>query len=99
MTVESFLVLAAVGATTYVCRVSGFFAMRFVSASPKVAAALDAAPLAAMIGIIMPSLREDGATQVAGCAVILVAKLVGAPDTLAALLGVVVVAVVRAVTV
>lgn len=87
--------LAAVAAASFFCRVGGFWLMRFVPVTPRVEAALKATPLAVMIGIVAPvAARGRPAELVALAAVALVMRFTP-NDLVAAMVGVVVVAVAR----
>jgi uncharacterized membrane protein len=93
---ESFLVLLAVmAAAAFLCRVAGFTLMRFVPVSPRVEAALRATPLAVMAGITALALQAGGLAEGLALGSVVGLTLLLRSDVAAALLGVVVVAVLR----
>lgn len=93
---ESFPVLLTVMAgAAFLCRVAGFTLMRFVPVSPRVEAALRATPLAVMAGITALAVQGGGLAEGLALASVVGLTLVLRSDVAAALLGVVVVAVLR----
>lgn len=93
---ESFAALLAVmAAAAFLCRVAGFTLMRYVPVSPRVEAALRATPLAVMAGITVLALQAGGLAEGLALASVVGLTLVLRSDVAAALLGVVVVAVLR----
>ena len=93
---DNFPVLLLVMATAaFFCRAAGFTLMRLVPVSARVEAALRATPLAVMAGIAALALQHGGlAEALALAAVVGLTKVVGS-DVAAAMIGVVVVAVLR----
>jgi len=93
---ESFAALLAVmAAAAFLCRVAGFTLMRYVPVSPRVEAALRATPLAVMAGITVLALQAGGLAEGLALASVVGLTLVLRSDVAAALLGVVVVALLR----
>lgn len=88
-----FIIVLAVAA--YLCRVSGYFMMRFIPQTPRVDAALKAMPLAVMVGIAAPAAIKGGPAEWAAFVAIALIMRFLRNDVVAALLGVVVVAAVR----
>lgn len=89
----AFLALAA---ASFVCRAGGFWLMRFVTVTPKLKAALGAAPLAVMIGITAPAAVRGEWPEWLGLGVIVVVMRLTRSDLVAALAGVATVALGRA---
>ncbi len=95
---EFLLSLAAMAAASYACRLGGFVAMRFVTVTPRLDAALRAVPLAVMIGIAAPALADGGGrAEWIGLGAVVLAMRLTRNDMLAAMLGVAAVAVARAI--
>ena len=94
--VELLPLLVAVTLASFACRVGGFWLMRFVQVTPRLQAALRAAPLAVMIGIVVPAaLRGDVAEWIGIATTALLMRLTH-KDLVAALSGVAAVAATRA---
>lgn len=87
--------LIAISLASYACRAGGFWLMRFVAATPRVQAALRAAPLAVMIGIVVPAALRGGVAEWIGIAVTAVVMRFARRDLVAALAGVATVAIGR----
>lgn len=88
--------VALVGAAALACRLGGFWIMRFVAITPRLEAALRATPLAVMVGLVTPAALRGGWVEAAALVVTAAAmKLLGS-DLLAAVAGVTVVALGRA---
>lgn len=84
--------LLALSAASFACRAGGFWLMRFVRVTPRMKAALDAAPLAVMIGIVAPAAARGQVPELlALAAIVLLTRLTGS-EVVAALSGVAVVA-------
>jgi uncharacterized membrane protein len=83
---------AAAALASFACRAGGFWLMRFVNVTPRVQAALAAAPLAVMIGIVAPVAAKGSLPEIAGVMVTAVVMRATGRDLLAALAGVAVVA-------
>ena len=89
------ILLLVMAAAAFFCRAAGFTLMRLVPVSARVEAALRATPLAVMAGIAALALQQGGlAEALALAAVVALTRVIGS-DVAAALLGVVVVAVLR----
>ena len=91
------LALAAMAAASYACRLGGFVAMRFVTVTPRLDAALRAVPLSVMLGIAAPALADrGGAAEWIGLAAVVLTMRLTRNDPLAAIAGVAAVAAARA---
>jgi uncharacterized membrane protein len=87
--------MAALALAAYACRAGGFWLMRFFSVTPRLEAALRAAPLAVMVGVVTPAALHGGLAELGGLAsVVLVMRALG-NDLVATLTGVVTVALLR----
>jgi uncharacterized membrane protein len=95
--VELIPLLIAVTLASFACRAGGFWLMRFVSVTPRVQAALRAAPLAVMIGIVVPAAVRGGVAEWIGIATTAVLMAVTRRDLIASLCGVAAVAACRVV--
>ena len=95
---DKVLLFLALGLSTYGCRAAGFWLMGFVKVTPRVEAALKAAPLAVMIGIVAPAASHGSAAEVAGLVASAAVMLWRRNDLLAAFAGLLVVAALRALT-
>lgn len=89
--------LLAVTLASFACRAGGFWLMRFVNVTPRVQAALKAAPLAVMVGIIVPAAVRGGTAEWLGLAIATIVMRLTRRDLVAALSGVATVAVCRSV--
>lgn len=79
--------VTALAVVSFLCRAGGFMMMRYVKITARIESALKAVPLAVMIGIVMPAATAGKAPElVALVAVGIVMKLTG-NDLLAALAG------------
>jgi uncharacterized membrane protein len=58
--------LAALALAAFACRAGGFWLMRFVAITPRLEAALRAAPLAVMVGIVAPAALRGGVAEIGG---------------------------------
>jgi len=87
--------LLAVTLASFACRAGGFWLMRFVNVTPRIQAALKAAPLAVMVGIIVPAAVRGGLAEWLGLAVAAIVMRLVRRDLVAALSGVATVAVSR----
>jgi uncharacterized membrane protein len=94
--VELLPLLLAVALAAFVCRAGGFWLMRFVSVTPRVDAALKAAPLGVMIGIVFPAALRGAIPEWLGLVVAALVMRFTRRDLVAALAGVATVAVTRA---
>ena len=86
--------LLTMAAASFLCRASGFWLMRFVT--PRVQAALNATPLAVMVGIVAPAAARGNIPEIAGLGAVFIAVRLNADDVLAAIVGVAVLAGLRA---
>jgi len=87
--------LLAVTLASFACRAGGFCLMRFVNVTPRIQAALKAAPLAVMVGIIVPAAVRGGLAEWLGLAVAAIVMRLARRDLVAALSGVATVALSR----
>jgi uncharacterized membrane protein len=88
--------LAALMAASFACRAVGFALMRFVAVTPRVTAALEAAPLAVMVGIVAPAAVRGGPPEWVALAVTATLMRATGNDFMSALAGVAALAAVRA---
>ncbi|MBK8739934.1 MAG: AzlD domain-containing protein [Betaproteobacteria bacterium] len=88
--------LCALAATSYACRAGGFWLMRFVTVTPRLEAALRAAPLSVMIGVVAPAAVRGSIPELAGLATIVALMRWRPNDLVATMAGVAVVAGLRA---
>ena len=89
------IAVAALAVASFFCRAGGFMLMRYVKITPRMESALKAVLLAVMIGIVVPAATAGRVPEaVALVAVGIVMKLTG-NDLLAALAGLLVVAIGR----
>ncbi|HUL68176.1 MAG TPA: AzlD domain-containing protein [Burkholderiaceae bacterium] len=87
--------LFAVTLSSFACRVGGFRPMRFVEVTSPIQAALRAAPLAVMVGIVVPAAVRGATAEWLGLAATIPVMRVPHRDLVAALAGVATVAVCR----
>jgi uncharacterized membrane protein len=87
--------LLAWALASFACRAAGFWLMRFVHVTPRLEAAMRAAPLAVMIGIVVPAAMRGGVAEWIALAVVAVALRVSRNDLVATLAGVAAVALAR----
>ena len=93
---HSFPVLLLVMAlAAFFCRAVGFTLMRILPASPRIEAALRATPLAVMAGIAALALAQGGLAEALALGAVVGLTFLLGNDVAAALLGVVVVALLR----
>lgn len=88
--------LLALALAAFLCRAGGFWLMRYVTVTPRLKAALGAAPLAVMLGIVAPAAARGELPELLGLGVIVGVMRLSRNDLLAALAGVATVAVSRA---
>ena len=88
--------LLTMAAASFLCRASGFWLMQFVPVTPRVQAALNATPLAVMVGIVAPAAARGNIPEIAGLGAVFIAVRLNADDVLAAIVGVAVLAGLRA---
>ena len=80
--------LFAVTLASFACHAGGFWLMRFVDVTPRIQAALKAAPLAVMVGIVVPAAVRGGTAEWLGLATTILLMRVLHKDLVAALAGV-----------
>lgn len=88
--------LFALALSSYACRAGGFWLMRFVTVTPRLRATLAAAPLAVMLGIVMPAALHGGVPEWFGLAATFIAMRLWRSDLAAMFVGVSAVALARA---
>jgi len=88
--------LPALTLAAFACRAGGFWLMRFVAVTPRVEAALRAAPLAVMVGVVGPAALHGGVPELLGLATVGAVMLWRGNDVVAMLAGVAAVALARA---
>jgi uncharacterized membrane protein len=93
---EILLFILALGCASLACRFCGFWIMRFVAITPRVEAALRATPVAVMVGLVVPAATRGGVVELTGILIAGIAMKLTRSDLLAAVIGVAVVAVGRA---
>ena len=87
--------LAVLATVSYGCRITGFWLMRYLPRTQRLEAALRHAPVAVMLGIVVPGLARGHVPEFAGAAVVVASMFVLRSDLLAAIAGVGTVALVR----
>jgi len=87
--------LLALTLASFACRAGGFWLMRFVIVTPRMQAALDAAPLAVMVGIVTPAAARGNPPELLGLVVIAAVMRLTRSDLVASLAGVATVALAR----
>jgi uncharacterized membrane protein len=92
---EFLLFILALGCASLVCRLSGFWIMRYVQITPRVEAALKATPLAVMVGLVVPAAVRGGIAEIAALGATALAMRITNSDLLSAVIGVAVVAIGR----
>lgn len=95
-TAEMVLLFLCLGLTTYACRAAGYWVMGWVKPTARVEAALRAAPLAVMIGIVAPAALRGGIAEMAGLIAAAAFMFWRRSDLTATLVGLAVVAILRA---
>lgn len=93
---EVMMVIAAMAAGSYVCRSSGFFAMRYVRITPRVEAALKALPIALVTAVLAIAATHGGPPEWAALTLALVLMAWTRNELIASLAGVLAVALLRA---
>lgn len=97
MPAEHVILVVLLALSTYACRAGGYVAMRYVRLTPRVRQWLDALPLAVMGAFLAPIAIDGGVPETAGLAATVVATRFSGNSLVATLVGVVVVAALRAV--
>lgn len=92
---EFWLFLAVLAAASLACRFGGFWIMRYVTITPRLETALKATPLAVMIGIVTPALLRGSWPEWLALAAVAFTMRITGSDLVAALAGVVAVALFR----
>ena len=86
------IAVAALAAVSFFCRAGGFMLMRYVRITPRMESALQAVPLAVMIGIVMPAATAGRVPELAALVAVGFAMKLSGNELLAALAGLGVVA-------
>ena len=97
MAPEVLLAILGMAVASYLCRAGGYWAMGFVTITPRLRAALDAVPIAVMAAILAPVATAAGPAEATGLVVALGVMRLAGNDLAAAIGGVAAVALVRAV--
>src|SRR5262245_11110279 len=92
---DNLAVIAVMAIAAAICRGGGFWLMRFVPLTPRVHAALNAIPIAVMMGIMAPALMRGGVPESAAVVATAGVVKVGGNDLLAILAGLATVALLR----
>jgi len=92
---DTLTVIAVMTLAAAICRGGGFWLMRFVPLTPRVHAALNAIPIAVMMGIMAPALVRGGVPESAAVAATAGVVKLGGNDLLAILAGLATVALLR----
>lgn len=97
MAVESTFLLALVGMAlaSFVCRISGFLLMGYVTITPRVEAALKAIPISVMVGIVTPAATAGKLPELLGLLAVGLAMKLVRNDLAAAVAGAATVAIAR----
>lgn len=66
MIIDNFTVIAVLAVLTYLCRIGGFAAMRYVPFTPPVRRALEALPGSVMAAVIVPGVLASGLPGLVG---------------------------------
>ena len=78
MTAELFTVIVLMGLVAFACKAGGFWAMRYVSLTPRAQSALAAVPMASLGAIVAPAALAGGVAEwLALVAAALAMRLVG----------------------
>lgn len=91
--------LGVLAIVSYGCRMSGFWLMRYLPRTSRLEAAFRHAPVAVMLGIIVPALTRGQTPELVGAVVVVVLMVAQRSDLVAALAGVSAVALARLVAI
>ena len=94
---QSLVIILVMALAAALCRLSGFWFMRFIPVTPRVDAGLKAIPLAVMIGIIGPPILRGGLPEIVGLAATIAMVRFQGNDLAAILAGMGAVAAMRAI--
>ena len=92
---DTLTILAVMALAAAICRGGGFWLMRFVPLTPRVHAALNAIPIAVLMGIMAPALLRGGIPESAAVVATAGVAKAGGNDLLAILAGLATVALLR----
>lgn len=95
MPIDFWPLLAATAVASFACRASGFWLMRFVPITPRLEAALRATPLAVMVGIAIPAAASGRPPEILAILAVIVLMRLTRNDLVAALGGVIFLAILR----
>ncbi|MDO8279017.1 MAG: AzlD domain-containing protein [Burkholderiaceae bacterium] len=90
-----YLALLGMALASFGCRIAGFLLMGYVPITVRLRSALQAVPLAVMIGIVMPVLSAGRPPEIVALAVVLVTQKLTGSNAVAALSGAATVALFR----
>ncbi len=93
---DFWLFLTVLTAASMSCRFGGFWLMRFVRIGPRLDAALKTTPIAVMVGIAAPAALHGSWPEWLALAAVIIAMKLIRNDLLAAVAGVALIAVLRA---
>lgn len=89
------VLLLVMASAALFCRVAGYFAMRYLPASPRIEAALRATPLAVMAGIAAIAVARGGVVEAVALVAAAILTLLIGNDVAAALIAVALAALLR----
>ena len=92
---DTLTIIAVMTIAAALCRLAGYWCMRFIPVTPRLEAGLRAIPLAVMIGIIGPPVLRGGIPELAGLVATVITVRLWSNDFVAILAGMGVVAAVR----
>ncbi|MDO9089661.1 MAG: AzlD domain-containing protein [Burkholderiaceae bacterium] len=90
-----YLALLGMALAAFGCRIAGFLLMAYVPITVRLRSALQAVPLAVMIGIVMPVLSAGRLPELVALAVVLATQKLTGSNAIAALSGAGTVALIR----
>ncbi len=89
------IAIFAMAAAAFVCRVGGFFLMRYVTITPRVEAALKSIPMAVVVSVLAVAALKGGVPEWAGIATALGMMVATRSDLLSITAGIATVGVLR----
>jgi uncharacterized membrane protein len=92
---DTLVIIAVMALAAAFCRGGGFWLMRFVPLTPRVHSALNAIPIAVMMGIMAPALLRGGVPEACGIAATAGMARLSGNDLLAIVAGLATVAALR----
>ncbi|WP_342359459.1 AzlD domain-containing protein [Terrarubrum flagellatum] len=88
VTPAALIAILAATLVTYLCRIGGYWAMGFVTPSPRIERALAALPGSIVAAIVLPAIAQTGLVAAIAIVIALAIKLVARNDMLALCAGV-----------